>query len=156
MIFIEEAVRRFAVFNGIETGALTVLYPDAGAQSRYKSETFLSKLNYTTTHATKVRNTATGQLLSFDVSEVPVDRPLLIVDDICDGGGTFIGIARALRGRGMTLPLSLYVTHGIFSKGLSSLRSEFTQIYTTNSYLRIPSVESPHVMDADLVLSLSA
>lgn len=40
----------------------------------------------------------------------------LIVDDICDGGATFIALAEVLLFEGAK-SVNLYVTHGIFSKG---------------------------------------
>ena len=44
---------------------------------------------------------------------------ILIVDDICDGGGTFVGLANMLHNH---IPvIDLYVTHGIFSKGIDNL-----------------------------------
>jgi ribose-phosphate pyrophosphokinase len=60
-----------------------------------------------------------------------INSAVLIVDDICDGGGTFIGIAKALP---KDVKKYLYVTHGIFSKGLRELTGHFEHIYTTNSY----------------------
>jgi ribose-phosphate pyrophosphokinase len=53
------------------------------------------------------------------------------VDDICDGGRTFIEISKALDG--YQGELYLFVTHGIFSKGFEELFKHFTKIYTTNS-----------------------
>jgi ribose-phosphate pyrophosphokinase len=57
----------------------------------------------------------------------------IIIDDICDGGGTFIGIAQELRKKNCG-KLELAVTHGIFSKGFRELYSYFDRIYTTNSF----------------------
>ena len=48
-------------------------------------------------------------------------RNCLIVDDICDGGGTFIPLAKKLKNAGAKT-VTLYVTHGIFSKGLDPLK----------------------------------
>jgi len=57
----------------------------------------------------------------------------IIVDDICDGGGTFIGLAEELRRRNAA-SLYLYVTHGIFSKDADvKLLDHFAKVYTTNS-----------------------
>lgn len=42
-------------------------------------------------------------------------KDCLIIDDICDGGGTFIGIANILRENGAK-SISLYVTHGLFTR----------------------------------------
>lgn len=56
-----------------------------------------------------------------------------IVDDICDGGATFIAAAEMLR---KTQPrmqeLSLFVTHGLFSKGVDKLKPAFDNVYTSN------------------------
>ena len=57
----------------------------------------------------------------------------VIVDDICDGGGTFLGLATELKAKNAG-ELILIVTHGIFSKGLESLTSVFDKIYSTNSF----------------------
>jgi ribose-phosphate pyrophosphokinase len=56
-----------------------------------------------------------------------------VVDDICDGGATFISAAQILR---KTQPhmtaLNLYVTHGIFSKGVDKLLEYYDNIYCYN------------------------
>jgi len=56
----------------------------------------------------------------------------LIVDDICDGGGTFMGLAEKLQEK-QAGHLFLAVSHGIFSQGLSELQKHFKQIFCTNS-----------------------
>lgn len=77
----------------------------------------------------------------------------LIVDDICDGGRTFTEIAKAIRAHYDTewsgermfkhgfshypiVPqIYLYVTHGIFSKGLGVLKDGgIDAVYTPNSF----------------------
>jgi ribose-phosphate pyrophosphokinase len=45
-----------------------------------------------------------------------------MVDDICDGGMTFIKIAEALTTQYNIKELSLYVSHGLFTKGTEVLR----------------------------------
>lgn len=58
----------------------------------------------------------------------------LIVDDICDGGRTFIEAAKILRENGASR-VELVVTHGIFSQGLSNLIDNgVDHIYTTDSF----------------------
>lgn len=106
-----------------------ILLPDEGA-ARYGLDKELHVL-----HCEKVRDAKTGALLHF---KVPTDEQLkaydnvLIVDDICDGGGTFIGIAKQLEC--YKKKLYLYVTHGIFSKGFTDLAHYFERIYTTDSF----------------------
>jgi ribose-phosphate pyrophosphokinase len=105
---------------------LAILLPDEGAE-RYQ-------LGTSALRATKNRDPKTGKLSGFLVP--PKDafenaKSVLIVDDICDGGGTFVGIAEALKNYG--LGLYLYVSHGIFSKGCPHLLKYFNRIYTTDS-----------------------
>lgn len=57
----------------------------------------------------------------------------LIVDDICDGGATFIQAAKALNAKGIT-NIDLFVTHGFFSNGFEELNKYFKNIYCKNNY----------------------
>lgn len=102
----------------------TVLLPDEGAK-RYK---LVSTIEVDQCH--KIRHPETGVLSGFSVPRI--DNPAaLIVDDICDGGGTFIGIADALADQHKEL--YLYVTHGIFSKGLTDLSKKFKKVFCVNN-----------------------
>lgn len=62
-----------------------------------------------------------------------VEETCIILDDLCDGGATFIHLAKALRSRGAK-KVYLCVTHGIFSKGFEVFRGLIDGIYTTNSF----------------------
>jgi ribose-phosphate pyrophosphokinase len=62
------------------------------------------------------------------------DKDAIIIDDICDGGATFINIAKQLKANGWKNKIYLIVTHGIFSKGFKELSEYFDGIYCTNSY----------------------
>jgi ribose-phosphate pyrophosphokinase len=61
-------------------------------------------------------------------------KDFIIIDDICDGGATFINIAKQLKANGWKNKIYLIVTHGIFSKGFKELSEYFDGIYCTNSY----------------------
>lgn len=76
-----------------------------------------------------------GRIESFEVYSNKLDPELnyLIVDDICDGGGTFLGLAKKFRELGAE-KIYLAVTHGIFSKGFGELNNHFDKIYTTDSF----------------------
>jgi len=50
----------------------------------------------------------------------PGDR-VLIIDDICDGGRTFIEITKLLLQAGVE-SVSLHVSHGLFSQGIDVLK----------------------------------
>lgn len=65
------------------------------------------------------------------------EKDFIIIDDICDGGATFINIAKELKAQKMKGKIYLIVTHGIFSKGFKELNKYFNGIYCTNSYSNI-------------------
>jgi len=63
------------------------------------------------------------------------DKEFVIIDDICDGGRTFINIADNIKQNGYTKnKIHLVVTHGVFSRGFMELLKYFDVIYSTNSY----------------------
>jgi ribose-phosphate pyrophosphokinase len=93
--------------------------PDAGALKKVYD--FMSSANISSNDLVvgmKHRDVASGQITGttiLDVEKVK-DRNVLIIDDICDGGMTFIKLAEILKDNGAKT-VDLYVTHGIFSKG---------------------------------------
>lgn len=129
--YIIRAITDFSARTGVTS--INVLFPDLGASKRYDIPTCIvgcvRNVSVEFLYATKKRDATTGKLSGFEVPRL--DKPTLIVDDICDGGGTFLGIAD-IAGAGQ--PLGLYVTHGIFSKGLDILLRHFEHIYYTDSY----------------------
>ena len=56
----------------------------------------------------------------------------VVVDDICDGGATFIALAQFIKVAQPDTTIDLYVTHGIFSKGVDELLKYYGTIYTSN------------------------
>lgn len=105
-----------------------VIAPDKGAKER--AQTAARVLNKTVTYADKTRDPATGRLSGFAV-DVNAGNHYIIIDDIADGGGTFIGLGEKIVEQGATA--DLYVTHPIFSKGTDDLKKIYKNIYTTNS-----------------------
>lgn len=110
-----------------------IVFPDLGAHKKYTNPegyywNHLKKFPYLT--FTKQRNALNGELSSFKLWENVnlEDQKCLIIDDICDGGSTFIECAKILQERGCK-DISLYVTHGIFSKGKEVLKPYFKNIY---------------------------
>ena len=113
-----------------------LISPDGGALKKiYKVSEFLGGLPVV--ECSKKRNVKNGQLEGFKVYEDDLkDKTCLIVDDICDGGGTFIGLAKELKNKNAG-DLYLAVSHGIFSKGVEELNKYFTKVYTTDSFKNI-------------------
>ncbi len=77
---------------------------------------------------------ADGKLSNTIVPEFDLTKDVVIIDDICDGGATFINIAKEIMTRKFIGKIYLVVTHGIFSKGFGELQQYFEAIYTTNSF----------------------
>lgn len=111
-----------------------MVLPDAGAKERYD---FQYQYNKTALTCSKVRDLTTGKILEIKIDnpEVISDKPLLILDDLCDGGGTFCGIAKAFNTLGIPKErLNIAVTHMVNSKGIENLSNNFNKVWFTNSY----------------------
>ena len=110
-----------------------LIAPDSGALKKaYLLAQFLGRKQIIT--CSKNRDVQTGQLNGFKVfAEDLQGKTCVIVDDICDGGGTFLGLAKTLKEKNAG-DLILVVTHGIFSKGIEVLNTVFSKIYCTDSF----------------------
>lgn len=126
--FIQNVIREI----GME---VLLISPDGGALKKiYKVSEFLEGLEVV--ECSKSRDVKTGKLTGFKVySDDLQGKDCLIVDDICDGGGTFIGLAKELKSKNAG-KLFLAVSHGIFSKGFENLKC-FERIFTTDSFKNI-------------------
>lgn len=125
-----------------EEDQVVLVSPDAGAYKKVFDVAQEFRISNIVT-ATKVRDLKTGAILRTEVSTLDQHKDLkyIIIDDICDGGRTFIELAKAIKEQRPTAKVYLVVTHGIFSAGYSELGQYFEEIYTTNSYKDISEVE---------------
>lgn len=118
---------------------LYLVSPDAGA---------LKKIYNVAEHfgidqiviANKHRDIKTGKITHTEVpglNQEPGSKNFVIIDDICDGGRTFLEIAKTIRKERedsvFNDKIYLVVTHGIFSAGFSELKNWIDGIYCTNS-----------------------
>lgn len=119
-----EVVKAIDEEFGIFKNNPVIVIPDTGATK--KAYTWATGRDIA--QAYKVRDVNTGKLSGFDVAPANFyNRPCVIVDDICDGGGTFLGLADILKKRGAA-SLTLVVTHGLFTQGVTELRKRFDKI----------------------------
>ncbi len=125
---------------------VVLVAPDGGALKKiYKVSEYLGGLKVT--ECSKKRDIKTGQLSGFRVYEEDLTgKHCVVVDDICDGGGTFLGLAKALKLKNAS-KLSLIVSHGIFSNGIEKLSKIFDNVFTTNS---IKDIEAERVLQIKL------
>lgn len=119
---------------------LLLISPDGGALKKiYKVAEYLKK--HDVVEGSKSRDVKTGKLSGFKVySDDLQGKDCLVVDDICDGGGTFLGLAEELKAKNAGR-LFLAVSHGIFNKGFDELLNYFDGIYTTDSFKTIEGIE---------------
>ena len=123
--FIEKVIQKLG-------GNVLLISPDGGALKKiYKVSEYLGGIEVV--ECSKCRDVKTGKLTSFKVyTDDLQEKDCLIVDDICDGGGTFIGLAEELKKKNAR-KLYLAVSHGIFSKGFDDLKC-FERIFSTDSF----------------------
>ena len=108
----------------------TLVSPDAGASKKIMKLTPIFN-NREFIQAHKVRDMLTGDIIETCITASPdmiEGKDCLIVDDICDGGRTFLELAKVLKESGAK-NIGLYVTHGIFSKGKDVLKEYIDDIY---------------------------
>ncbi|MBO6796958.1 ribose-phosphate diphosphokinase [Maricaulis sp.] len=119
----------------IQAKTSVLVCPDKGAIERTRK--IAEALGETEiAFASKVRNPITGRIERTEIDDTPLaGRTAVIVDDICDGGFTFLELARALREAGADRVV-LYVTHGIFSRGLDAFDGLIDKFFTTDSFAR--------------------
>jgi ribose-phosphate pyrophosphokinase len=104
--------------------------PDAGAAKKIKHYFDWNSNIVDVVYCIKSRDLSNGKItLKVLEPERCEGRNCLIVDDICDGGGTFLAIANQINAAHLTL----MVTHGIFSKGVEVLEEKFDEIIVSNS-----------------------
>lgn len=87
---------------------LTLFFPDEGAMKRYSDH--FRQIPYA--FGIKKRDWATGRIegLNIQNKELIEGKDILIVDDICSRGGTFLYSAKALKEAGAN-KIYLYITH---------------------------------------------
>ena len=110
-----------------------IVSPDAGALKKiYK---VAEATGLPVVEAKKIRDVATGHIVSTEIdgTQLANFKQVIIVDDICDGGRTFIELAKVIRVSGFKGNLVLCVTHGIFSKGVGVFAEDFDEVYTMNN-----------------------
>jgi ribose-phosphate pyrophosphokinase len=127
-------------------GHFYLVAPDSGALK--KTHKLAQQLNTPRFHgvieSSKERNTQTGEITgtvvhasgvigNYTVGDQDVPMTYVIVDDICDGGRTFIELAKELRRMGAE-KVQLYVTHGFFTKGKQVFDGIIDHVYALHDF----------------------
>lgn len=145
-IFLKSIVEKF------KTKQIILVCPDKGAIEKTKE--YAAGLGIQAiVYCLKERDPNTGKLIRFKVDKLEginwgiavQDEVFVIVDDICDGGRSFLGVKQAvvdvyLAGSHMNktaeqyINFALWTTHGIYSAGFETLEKEFKLIGSTDSF----------------------
>lgn len=126
---------------------VVLVSPDKGAKN--KTHTYATEIDNVVgvVYCEKERDPVSGRLSrarvdSYDVKTVLTKEevkesniPLVIVDDICDGGRTFVNVVDALRYDGFQNEVHLWTTHAIYSAGLDDLKQKFVSLGSTDSFI---------------------
>lgn len=117
--FIQNQIPQHKIISILkESKADIVCFPDSGAANRGYYTLDLPEFSLD-----KKRNQETGEIDGL-TCKLPLDlrdKTVIIVDDICDGGKTFIEAAKLLYNMGAS-SVHLYTTHGLYTKGIDCLR----------------------------------
>lgn len=103
--------------------------PDNGAEKK------IIKYDQPYLRGHKIRDPMTGKITDTWVEydpELVHGKDLMIVDDICDGGWTFIQLARVLKSEYEAEKIGkiiLFVSHGIFSKGFDVFKGFIDEVW---------------------------
>jgi ribose-phosphate pyrophosphokinase len=115
---------------------LVVFFPDEGAMKRYSD---MANMPYA--FGIKKRDWETGKILGLDImnAELVKGKNVLIIDDICSRGGTFLHAAKALKAAGANR-IFLHVTHAEKTMVEGEMYNNLDlveRIYTTDSIFNI-------------------
>lgn len=115
-----------ASYSNLKVEGYVVAIPDEGAAKKHKADIICSK----------VRDAATGKLSGFKIDKVyccTSGSNMILLDDLIDGGGTFLGICEKLKELNPS-ELALVVTHAIQEEGLRKVSKVYDKVFITNSY----------------------
>lgn len=136
------------ILNNIDA----VVIPDKGAMCKVGEIADYFKLPVIV--ADKIRNPENGNLEGIEiVSGLESIYPhvnLMVIDDICDGGGTFGMLSDSITNIESDVKLNLFITHGIFSKGMTPL-SGYDTVTTTDS---ICSLDPEFIVEDEPTLNI--
>ena len=121
--------------NSNDSSKCYVISPDSGASKRtFETCKKVSGFDFEIVECSKHRDLKTGKIVETIIPKNDFEnRDCIILDDIIDGGRTFIELSKQLKERNCG-DIYLCATHGIFSAGLEVFKPYIKQIFTTNSY----------------------
>lgn len=109
--------------------------PDAGALKKTFKYAKILGIN-DVLRADKTRDVSTGEITGTVVHGDVEGKRCLIIDDLVDGGKSFIELGKKLKELGAS-KVTLYVTHGIFSKGKDVFEGTVDEVYAKYDWTQL-------------------
>ena len=125
-----DCLRSKASTHNLAADCDVIVAPDAGASK--KAQLIANYYNKPLVQCLKTR---VGERIDIQVLGDISGKKALVVDDLCDGGGTFLALASAINEQYRPSELNLYVTHGLFSKGLDTLLEHYDVVEAYNEWV---------------------
>lgn len=123
-------------YTGINTNDAWFVFPDKGAAKRYNYEAYPNVII-----CEKVRNFATGKIegikahIHKETKRPKENAPIIIIDDLCSYGGTFVGAIKAVE-NDLSIKSDnnwLIVTHAEEAMTEGSVPETFNKVFCTGS-----------------------
>lgn len=116
--------QKFCVSSVLDTDMYNIVAPDKGAIKKNPKANLVFD---------KKRELSTGKILGIELineNEVDTCKEFLVVDDLCEGGGTFLGLITGFEKHFPTSKINLYVTHGLFTNNaIEKLLVKYSKIF---------------------------
>lgn len=129
------------LFNDIDL----IIFPDKSAEGRFAG---LIPNSIPTVTCGKVRS-ADGTITEYTVPDLSsIQGHVLVLDDLCDGGNTFIKLAQSAG-----IPqqrMGLYTVHGLYTKGTDELFKYYSRVWCSTSCASMPRGDAYTVPDEDM------
>jgi len=118
-----------------------LIAPDKGAARKMQDSSGQFHERIVTLSKTRVG----GKVIYEDFTEVELSGKVCVIDDLCDGGNTFVALGEMIRRLHPKITeFNLYVTHGAFTQGIEKISEIYDNIYCNNF------MNSKGLVDADL------
>lgn len=115
--------------NWIDLNLYNICFPDEGARKRYSP--YVSQVNLVGEKHRKPDGISVELNL---INKLDSRCPILVIDDLCDRGGTFVALANELDATYPNFQRAIWVTHAIQKTGIELLAAKYDKVYITNSY----------------------